>query len=353
MSENRNQKIVPFMELVEKVEALKAEGRKVVQVQGVFDLIHPGMIMHLDSAREMGDVLVVTVVMDKDVRRGPGRPVFPEDLRLQNVAALGQVDYVCLVDDEKPYGSVQILKPDVFAKGQMPMDRDKETHRKIFEKERELFQGKTKVMETEGFAFSSTGFLSRFLDIYPDDTREFLKQFFARHPYNDIADSLHNLEKLKVLLVGDGIIDEYHYCHPMGKAAKSNLVVNKYIDHEVFAGGAFAIANHAAGVCGQVDMVTLLGREDSREQYVRDNLKPNVTPTFFFRPDGPTVIKTRFVHQYLNQKLFEVNYINDVYIEGELEQEIIDHLARVTPEYDLVLVSDFGHGFVTRGFMKS
>ncbi len=346
-------KTLTFIEMMNTVEALKKEGKKIVQTHGVFDLIHPGIIQHLNSAREMGDVLIATVIKDEDIRRGPGRPVFPEDLRLQNVASLHQIDYVCLVEDKKTFDCVQRIQPDVFAKGEAHKDRDQEISRKIFQEEKDMFWGKTEIMETGGFSFSSTEIINRFLDIYPEDTKRFLQQFFKKYSFKEIADLFHGLEKLKVCLVGDGIIDEYHYCDPMGKAAKANLVVNRFVENETFAGGSFAIANHVAGICKEVHLVTLLGQENPRDKFIQDNLKPNVNLKLFFRPDGPTVTKTRFVHQYLNQKLFEVNYLNDAPIPSDLEQDIIDYLESCLADYDLVLLSDFGHGFITQSIYET
>ena len=71
------QKILFLNDLISKVEDLKTKGKTVVQSHGIFDLIHPGIIKHLDEAKEQGDILIVTVIKDEDVRRGPGRPFFP------------------------------------------------------------------------------------------------------------------------------------------------------------------------------------------------------------------------------------------------------------------------------------
>jgi bifunctional ADP-heptose synthase (sugar kinase/adenylyltransferase) len=341
-----NKKILTLEELVAKVISLKMEGNAVVQCHGIFDLIHPGMIKHLTQAKMQGDILVITVIKDKDVRRGPGRPVFQENLRAENVASLEHVDYVCLVDDERPFECVQMIKPDVFAKGQAYNERDRNIHQKIFEVERDMYFGKSKIYETEGFSFSSSQIINQFLDIYPEETKRFLKTFSKQYSFQDISESLNSLKDMRVLIVGDGIIDEYHYCQPMGRAMKANLVVNKYLTHEVFAGGAFAIANHVAGICEKVHLVSLLGIHDTREDFIHNNLKPNVTTKFFLREDGPTVIKKRYVHEYLNQKLFEINYINDSFVHDDLESKIIDYLKTEVPKYDLVLVSDFGHGFI-------
>jgi rfaE bifunctional protein kinase chain/domain len=345
-------KILLFDELVGKVARLRAKGKVVVQSHGIFDLVHPGVVAHLESARRQGDVLVVTVIMDRHVRKGPGRPIFPENLRAQNVASLEQVDYVSVVEDEVPFECVKSVNPDVFAKGEAFKDRDRIVDEKIFKEEKEFYFGDTRVHETDGFSFSSTRIINRFLDIYPDETKAFLRRFSGKYGFDRIKKQIDGLKDMKVLIIGDGIIDEYHYCHPMSKSAKSQLIVNRYLDHDVFAGGAFAIANHVAGLCDRVHLVTLLGGEDTREDFVTDNLMQNVTTKFFYRDDGPTVIKKRYINQYLNQKLFEINYLNDSYINKDFEARIVRYLNKTIPGYDLVLVSDFGHGFITERIIK-
>lgn len=191
------------------------------------------------------------------------------------------------------------------------------------------------------------------LDVYPIDTRRFLKDFFKKYSFKYIAEKLDGIRPLKVLLVGDGIIDEYHYCESMGKSPKGQIIVNRYISHEVFAGGALAIANHIAGLCDNVQLVTLLGRDDSREELILDNLKPNVDPKFFYRDDGPTTVKKRYINQYQNQKIFEINYINGNNIKDECELDILNYLNTTIPEYDLILISDFGHGLITDKIIRT
>ncbi len=234
------------------------------------------------------------------------------------------------------------------------MQRDKVTtrgtrsiHNEIFKEERELYFGKSRIYETCGISFSSSQIIGNFLDIYPDETRQYLTNFSQRYGFNTIVESLDTLKDLNVLLIGDGIIDEYHYCSDLGKSAKASLVVMKYLTHEVFAGGAFAIANHLAGICNRVTLATLLGTSDSRADFILKSLKKNVHAKFFYRDDGPTIVKKRYINQYLNQKMFEVNYLNNSYIKGQCEADIMRSLKTEIGDYDLVLVSDFGHGFIT------
>jgi bifunctional ADP-heptose synthase (sugar kinase/adenylyltransferase) len=77
---------------------------------------------------------------------------------------------------------------------------------------------------------------------------------------------------------------------------------------------------------------------------VRGCLKPNVDAKFFYRDDAPTIVKRRYINSYQKHKIFEVNYINDSYVD---DTGIIKYLKDVIDGYDLVLISDFGHGIIT------
>jgi bifunctional ADP-heptose synthase (sugar kinase/adenylyltransferase) len=149
-----------------------------------------------------------------------------------------------------------------------------------------------------------------------------------------------------VLVVGDTIIDEYYYVGPMAKSAKENVIATKYLSEERFAGGVLAAANHCAGLCGRVDLVTCLGSRDSHEGFIRGRLKPNVRPRIFYRDDAPTVLKRRYVEDSYKRKLFEVCFLEQGPLAAEDERRVCDHLDDVLPDYDLVLVTDFGHGFI-------
>jgi bifunctional ADP-heptose synthase (sugar kinase/adenylyltransferase) len=121
---------------------------------------------------------------------------------------------------------------------------------------------------------------------------------------------------------------------------------------ESFAGGSFAIANHIAGICEEVQLVTLLGRNDTRTDFILSKLKPNIKPKFFYREDASTIVKRRFVHQYLGQKLFEICYMNNDRLPEECENQLCNYVASQLPNYDLVVVADFGHGILTKDLIS-
>jgi bifunctional ADP-heptose synthase (sugar kinase/adenylyltransferase) len=177
-------------------------------------------------------------------------------------------------------------------------------------------------------------------------TRRFLEGFRARHASGVVPAALAALRPLKVLVIGEAIIDEYSFCVPLGKAPKEPVISTRHVRLERHAGGALACANHVAGFCGEVDLVTGLGADDLQEAFIRGRLKPNVKARFFVREGAPTITKRRYVSEPALLKLFEVVVMNDTPLPAALEDQMLAHLEAVLPAYDLVIVTDYGHGFL-------
>ena len=106
-------------QLLLAVEDARAQGEKIVFTNGCFDIIHAGHVGYLDSARKLGDRLVVAVNSDESIRRlkGPGRPVNPLDRRMAVLAALENVDWVVPFYSDTPEELLEKVRPDVLAKG--------------------------------------------------------------------------------------------------------------------------------------------------------------------------------------------------------------------------------------------
>lgn len=334
--------------LAEIVAGLKKKGKRIVQCHGVFDLVHLGHIRHFNLAKKEGDVLIVTITKDKYARRGPGRPIFNEHLRTETLASLAITDYVCIVDSPTATECIKMLKPDVYAKGIDYKEKEKDVTGKIYEEEEAIKSVGGRLVFTDDITFSSSKLINDYLDVYPPRTVKYLRAIAKRYSIDFIINKLHSLKDLKALVIGDAIIDQYHYCTPMGKSSKEHLIANRYISEESFAGGSLATANNVTSLCGKVDLLTVLGKEDSFEDFIQGRLSPNVKPYFFYRPDTGTIIKRRFVNEGVNRKLFEVCYMKDDYISKQEEVKIVRQLEKTIRNYDLVVISDFGHGLLTR-----
>ena len=95
-----------------------------------------------------------------------------------------------------------------------------------------------------------------------------------------------------------------------------------------------------------MELLTCLGGEDTREEFLRANLKETVEPTFLVRDDGPTTTKRRYVNSFLLTKMFETSRFNDAPLPAAVEQQLVSELGRRLPDADVVVVADFGQGFL-------
>jgi rfaE bifunctional protein nucleotidyltransferase chain/domain len=97
----------------------KRNGKRVAFTNGCFDLLHPGHIRILESARALGDALIVGINSDASVKRlkGAGRPVLPELERAEILASLESVDAVVIFDEATPQRVIAAVLPDVLVKG--------------------------------------------------------------------------------------------------------------------------------------------------------------------------------------------------------------------------------------------
>jgi rfaE bifunctional protein nucleotidyltransferase chain/domain len=116
---NTAAKVQPLPDVVRRVQAWRAEGKRIALANGVFDLLHVGHVRYLEGARALADVLVVAVNSDASTRanKGPGRPVIPGTERAELVAALACTDAVLLFDERDVRAILRTLRPDVHVKG--------------------------------------------------------------------------------------------------------------------------------------------------------------------------------------------------------------------------------------------
>lgn len=100
-------------------EHLRSLGQRVVFTNGVFDLLHPGHVRYLQSARAEGDALIIGVNSDRSVRalKGPSRPITPEQERAEILAALDCVTAAIVFDEDTPAEIIRRIQPDVLVKG--------------------------------------------------------------------------------------------------------------------------------------------------------------------------------------------------------------------------------------------
>ncbi len=340
-------KIKSIEELAEILISLRANNKKVVHCHGIFDVLHIGHIRHFEQAKKLGDTLVVTLTPDKYVNKGPHRPAFTEDLRAEAIAALDCVEYVAINKWPTAVETIELLKPDIYAKGADYKDARKDYTGKIIDEEAAIKSVGGEIAFTDDITFSSSSLINRYLPVFPKEVNEYLAGFSERYSSDEVLQYLENAHSLKILVVGETIIDEYQYCESIGKSAKEPVLVTRYLSTEKFAGGTLAVSNHVANFCDNVGLLTFLGTEDAQEDFVRQHVKSNVEKMLLYKENSPTIIKRRFVESYLLTKLFEVCVMNDEELSKAESQELCTKLCDILPQYDVVVVVDYGHGMLS------
>jgi rfaE bifunctional protein nucleotidyltransferase chain/domain len=343
-----NAKIHSLDELVAILDQHRVSGHRIVHCHGVFDLLHIGHIRHFEQAKKLGDLLVVTLTPDRFVNKGAGRPAFTEALRAEFLASLSTIDYVAINRWPTAVDTIHLLRPNVFVKGS-EFSNLQDTIGHVSKEGEAIRNIGGEVAFTEDIVYSSSALINQYMSQYPDHVREFVTEFAARYPADDVLAPLRAAENLRVLVVGETIIDEYEYCEAIGKSGKEPVLATRYLGIDRFGGGVIACANHAASFANQVDVFTMLGEGLDQEEFVRGVLKSNVTPIFVEKKHSPTIVKKRFVEKYLSQKMFEVYRMNDEALDERADSDLCDRLRAILPQYDVVIVADYGHGMLTRG----
>ena len=97
----------------------KRAGKTVVFTNGCYDILHPGHIRLLESARSLGDILVLALNTDASVQRlkGPTRPLVSQEERAELAAGLQAVDAVTFFDEDTPRELIAVVLPDILIKG--------------------------------------------------------------------------------------------------------------------------------------------------------------------------------------------------------------------------------------------
>src|SRR3954471_15316576 len=197
-----SRKICSLEQLLAFRDEARRAGKAVVHCHGCFDIVHPGHIHHLQFARGLGDVLVVSVSADTHVNKGVNRPLIPDDLRASSLAALECVDWVYVNPDPTAVSLLEQLQPDVYVKGrEYERSNDPRFHA---ERDAVTQNGGRVVFSGADVIYSSTALIGTLADSDAFQ-REKLSRFRDRYGLADanLRDLVSQFRGRRVLVVGD------------------------------------------------------------------------------------------------------------------------------------------------------
>ena len=330
----------------------KINNKKIVLCHGTFDLLHAGHFRHFQDSKNLGDVLVVTVTSDKFINKGPGRPLFNQYLRAEMIASLSYVDYVGVVDDPSAIPSIKKIKPDIYVKGIDYKDKKSDFTKKIIEEEKEVIKNGGVLKFTDNITFSSSSLINENIFSYEKKLSKILENYKSLG-FTYITSLIEKIKNLRVMLIGDSILDEYIYTDTLGKSAKESILATLKKNEEIFAGGSIAAANNISDFCRSVFLITTLGSTNKKnEDFVKSQLSSNVKLCSTKLKNRPITKKTRFVDSSYMRKMFEVYDMDDSPIDKNEEKKIISAIKKNLPFVDLIIITDFGHGLLNNKIIE-
>lgn len=118
-SEAYKDKVIPPEQLEAEVDHLREKGKRIITLNGSFDLMHAGHLQIIFEASQLEGVLIVALNTDRSIQqyKNPKRPIIPLEYRLQMMAALEFVDFVTWFDEVDPRRILSEIKPDVHVNG--------------------------------------------------------------------------------------------------------------------------------------------------------------------------------------------------------------------------------------------
>ena len=332
---------------LEKVLLKKRSKKKIVLCHGVFDLLHVGHIKHFQEAKENGDLLVVSITPDVFVQKGPGRPAFKQKFRIEAVAALNVVDYVILNTTPTAIKLINKIRPNIYCKGPDYRDNKRDITGQIKNEIKAVKKIGGKIIYTSGQIFSSSKLINNFDNYRSKSQKILIKKIKKKYFFLKIKSLVEKFKKLKVLIIGETIIDQYVFCEALGKSGKEPMLALRDLKTEEYLGGAATLSRHVSPFCETISLFSMVGEKGEYLNQIKRGLPKNVSCKFIKKKKSPTILKRRFLDHVSNNKVLGVYKINDDALNKKQDILVGKSLKKILPKYDLVIVSDYGHGFIS------
>jgi rfaE bifunctional protein nucleotidyltransferase chain/domain len=326
---------------------IKNNKKKIILCHGVFDLLHIGHIRYFEQAKKFGDILIVSLTEDNFVNKGSGRPFFKISDRIAAISALHVVDFVTKSNDVTAINIIKKIKPDVFFKGPDYKNNKSDFTYGIKKEIAEVrkYGGVVKYGSTK--MHSSSKIINQISDITKDQ-KHIINKIKKKYSFEFIKHKiLIGSKKIKILILGEIIIDHLIFCAALGKSGKEAILnlENKY--EKKIIGGVGAIANHLSSFACDLRVLTYLGQYNNNISFIKNNLEKNIKINYLLKKNSQTIIKTKIIDTSNNAKILGIYDFNDSEINKNQNSFFYNMIKKNIKKYDAVIVSDYGHGLIT------
>lgn len=345
-------KIISRDQLLTLRAQAKANGKRVVQCHGCFDIVHPGHVRHLRFARAQGDILLVSITGDQGINKGVGRPLIPQELRADNLAELDCVDWVFVESRPTAAQLLEEVRPDVYIKGrEYEFNRDPR-----FRAERETVErhGGRVVFSSGDVVFSSTALIEVMERESSDPFQRRLSQL-AREPDlapEELCALLDLFHGRRVIVVGEVMQDTYVFCDKPELADESPMMTLRPVQHQYFDGGAAIIAQHLAALGAHPILVTAMPKGEL-SQLVCNRLAGAGIEVRSIEAGGSLAEKQRLLVG--STKMMKLDMVEPLVLDARERETVVQIASDAATQgtTDAAILCDFGIGLFTPAMTQS
>lgn len=347
-----NKKFLTHNNIKKLLVKIKKNKIKIVLCHGVFDLLHLGHFEHFNKAKKLGDILIVSVTSNRFVNKGPNQPFFNLSERVNALTNIESIDYIVESDQPDAIEIIKLIKPDIYCKGKDYKKNKNDITGKIVKENNILKKFGGKIFFTDEISFSSSKLLNKTNLLMNNEQKIFINSIKKKYNFENIENIIDNFKNLKVLIIGETIIDKYVFCEAVGKSGKDPMLVLRQIKSKKYLGGAAAVANHLSAFTKKIKFISIKGDNKAEDNFINTNLNKIIKKKYFVKQNSPTIVKTRFVDTNYNHKMLGVYNVNNETLNKDKVKEIINFLKLEISKYDIVLTFDYGHGFIDHQISK-
>lgn len=290
----------------------------------------------------MGDVLLVSLTGDAHINKGAGRPLIPQELRAENLAALDLVDLVYIDQNPTALTMLHAVEPDVYIKG-----REYENNADPrFAQERAAVEsaGGRVVFSSGDVVFSSSALIDALgQSMDPFHSRLMMLLEDPELSADALNDAISAFRGKRVIVVGETIRDTYVICDRPSVAGESPVLTLRPLETRSYDGGAAIIARHAAAMGARPVLVTALP-DDEDARAMRQRLAADGVEVVPLLAGSAIPEKQRFVVG--TQKVVKIDLVRP-YVLDATEQDRLVSLVASLGDADVGIVADFGLGLMT------
>lgn len=346
-------KILQWDDVHTVIQTIKSTKKRIAHCHGVFDLLHPGHVQHFISAKKLGDVLIVSITADEFVNKGPGRPLFNDLIRAETIASLEAVDYVFISHYPTAIEAIKEVGPNFYVKGsEYQVASDDVTGMIVLEKEAVESLGGS-IAFTNEITSSSSKLINQFFSNLSSDAQNWLKAFKSESGFERSVYWLDKLENLKVLILGEVIIDRYTECSPLAKSSKDPILAFQRHQSYSYPGGILTIANNCNGWGCDVSAISFVKSSCPEFKQIELKVDSEVLLDLVTVNDRPTILKHRFVDLASSIRIFEYYDFLDKPLNDRDKNLVLEKVRQRIGSADVVILADYGHGFFSKDLIAN